>query len=608
MPEAMDNMLSKGRDALAHRGPDHAGQWWSPDRRVGLAQRRLAIVDLSENGQQPMLDRRRRLAISFNGEIYNFRDLREELRQKGVTFTTQTDTEVILKAYDAWGIGMLDRLEGMFAFALHDIDQAKLHLARDRAGEKPLYIHRGSGVLRFASELKGLLADPAMPRRINPQALDCYLAAGFVPGSLCMLEGYEKLLPAHAMEFDLRSGRTQTWSYWSPPGLTDTAAPPEALVDEFHDLLKTSVARQMVADVPVGVLLSGGIDSSLIAAMAANGTRTTKTFTIRFPGHRNLDETAHARLVAQYLQTDHVELEARPEDAFDLLPFLAAQFDEPLGDSSLIPTYLVSRLVRQHCTVALGGDGGDELFAGYDHHRAHLGHAQGLAMLPSPVRRLLGHLAEQWMPVGARGRNHLRMLATDRHSGLPYIAPHFDRRIRQRLTEKPLPPVSAEQVMLRSTISCSDPVQSATRTDFQRYLPDDILVKVDRASMACGLEMRAPFLDRPMLDFAFGRVPSRFKADASGGKLLPKRLAEQLFPPEFDRQRKQGFSIPLGAWLRQEPLATFVKDVLMAPDTLLSAPFAASLFDGHRKGRSNSERLFILAMLELWKRTYGAHL
>ena len=607
-PETADRLLAAGRDAMAHRGPDDAGLWWSADRRVGLAQRRLAIVDLSPSGHQPMRDAEAGLAITFNGEIYNFRDLRQELQGRGARFTTGTDTEVILKAYRVWGMDMLDRLEGMFAFALHDEGAGKVYLARDRAGEKPLYLHGAPGVLRFASELKGLLADPAMPRRIDPQALDCYLAAGFIPGALCLLQGYTRLLPAHAMEFDLATGKTRSWRYWTPPAPPRAPEDAETLVDALHEVLRASVARQLVADVPVGVLLSGGVDSSLVAALAAECATEVRTFTVRFPGHGALDETEHARLVARHLGTTHTELEARAEDAFDLLPTLARQFDEPLGDSSLIPTYLVSRLVRQHCTVALGGDGGDELFAGYGHHRAALMPAAGLDRLPASLRRRIGALAERALPAGMRGRNHLRLLARDRVTGRPYVAPHFDPGLRHRLTGTDLGARSAETLLAPADGGGLDPVQAATRADFGTYLPDDILTKVDRASMACALEMRAPFLDRPMLDFAFGRVPSALKADGTGGKLLPKLLAGRVLPPEFDRQRKQGFSIPLGSWLRQDPLAGFFRDLLSGPDTLLPAAPATALLDGHARGRSNSERLFILAMLELWRRNYGAHL
>lgn len=603
-----DSLLVRGRDAMEHRGPDDAGVHWSEDRRVGMAQRRLAIVDLSANGHQPMRDDEAKLVISFNGEIYNFRDLREELRGKGFSFATATDTEVILKAYRAWGIGMMERLEGMFAFALHDVGAGKLFLARDRAGEKPLFYFATAEGVRFASELKGLLADPAMPRRIDPLALDCYLAAGFIPGALCILAGYAKLLPAQVMEFDLANGARRQWAYWTLPGPSNTPAGDEDLLEEFHGLLKFSVARQLVADVPVGVLLSGGVDSSLIAAMAAASQSRIKTFTVRFPGHAALDETEHARLIAGHLGTDHMELETAAADAFDLLPALAAQFDEPMGDSSLIPTYLVSRLVRQHCTVALGGDGGDELFAGYGHHRRALVPPSGLQRLPGFVRNGIGQMAERWLSPGTRGRNHLRMIASDQETSLPYVAPHFDPRARQRITGLGAQGVRAEDVLCQDVPSGRDPVEVSTRNDFCKYLPDDILVKVDRASMACSLEMRAPFLDRPMLDFAFGQVPSRLKADHQAGKLLPKRLAKSLFPDAFDTQRKQGFSIPLGAWLRQQPLARFFRDLLTGPDTLLPGADAASLLDGHGRGRTNSERLFILGMLELWRRKYGAHL
>lgn len=603
-----DALLLLGRDAMEHRGPDDAGVHWSEDRRVGLAQRRLAIVDLSAKGHQPMRDDEARLVISFNGEIYNFRELREELRGKGFSFSTATDTEVILKAYRAWGIAMLERLEGMFAFALHDVGAGKLFLARDRAGEKPLFYFVTAEGVRFASELKGLLADPAMPRRIDPVALDCYLAAGYIPGALCILEGYAKLLPAHVLEFDLATGARRQWAYWTLPETSRASASEEELLDEFHRLLKSSVARQLVADVPVGVLLSGGVDSSLIAAMAADARARIKTFTVRFPGHAALDETEHARLIARHLGTDHLELETAPEEAFDLLPALAQQFDEPVGDSSLIPTYLVSRLVRQHCTVALGGDGGDELFAGYGHHRRALVSPSAVQRLPAFVRKGLGHAAERWLPLGTQGRNYLRMAASDRRTGTPYVAPHFDAYARERMTGYVTKDLRAESILCQDRASGMDPVETSTRNDFRKYLPDDILVKIDRASMACSLEMRAPFLDRPMLDFAFGQVPSRLKADAREGKLLPKRLAKTLFPPNFDTQRKQGFSIPLGAWLREQPLLGLFQDLLIGPDTLLPSGAAVALLNGHRLGRNNSERLFILGMLELWRRQYGAHL
>ena len=290
--------LAIGRDAMTHRGPDDAGEWWSKDGRVGLAQRRLSIIDLSPAGHQPMHDGTGALSIVFNGEIYNFAELRGQLVAKGHGFKSHSDTEVILAAYREWGTDCLSRLNGMFAFALYDARQQTVLLARDRAGEKPLFYHQANGVLRFASELKALLADPALPRRIDPEALDCYLAMGYVPGERCILQGFNKLPPAHALHFDLRVGTAKVWRYWQLPELN--AAMPQgpldeiALLDELEFLLADAVRRQLVADVPVGVLLSGGVDSSLITAMAVRASNQVQTFTIGFPGHGKLDETAHA--------------------------------------------------------------------------------------------------------------------------------------------------------------------------------------------------------------------------------------------------------------------------------------------------------------------------
>lgn len=289
----------KGRDAMTHRGPDDAGEWWSEDGRVGLAHRRLKVVDLTGAGHQPMQDSWRELTIAYNGEIYNFKEIREELSAKGVNFHSKSDTEVIIASYREWGFDCLSHLNGMFAFALYDSQRQTVFLARDRAGEKPLFYHYTNGTLRFASELKALLADSMLPRSIDHDSLDCYLAMGFVPGGRCILEGFQKLPPGHALRFDLQKGKIHIWRYWHLPELDPTAengkVDETALLDELEKLCEDAVRRQLVADVPLGVLLSGGVDSSLVTAMAVRSSSKVKTFTIRFPGHGRLDETEHAR-------------------------------------------------------------------------------------------------------------------------------------------------------------------------------------------------------------------------------------------------------------------------------------------------------------------------
>ena len=598
--------LVAGRDAMAHRGPDDAGEWWSRNGCVGLAHRRLSIIDLSAAGHQPMSDVAGRLTIVFNGEIYNFADLRLELEAKGAMFRSHSDTEVILAAYREWGAECVSRLNGMFAFALYDAEQQVVLLARDRAGEKPLFYHYADGTLRFASELKGLLADPALPRRIEPESLDCYLALGYVPGGRCILQGFNKLPAAHALRFDMKSGLAKVWRYWQLPDLRTSAVPDEAaLLDELESLLQDSVRRQLVADVPVGVLLSGGVDSSLVTAMARRSSSKLKTFTIRFPGHGSLDETEHARLIARHFATEHVELEAQPTTA-DLLPRLARQFDEPVLDSSMIPTFLVCELVRRHCTVALGGDGGDELFGGYGSYSRLLWMENRLGRVPRPLRSLISMTAERALPVGLKGRNWLQGLGADLQRGLPLVSSFFSPTTRTRLMAAEHGwPLVAEQVMARDVSPRVDLLQRATRTDFSNYLAEDILVKVDRASMLSSLEVRAPLLDYRLIEFAFGKVPSRLKATPREKKTLLKRLTMRVLPPEFDRQRKQGFSIPLARWLRAGAFREMFHEVLLDPQTMFDRRTVRKLLAGQDRGRSNGERLFGLVLFELWRREYG---
>ncbi len=604
--------LTAGRDVMTHRGPDDAGEWWSEDGRVGLGHRRLSILDLSPLGHQPMRDEERGLAIAFNGEIYNHGELREELSALGFVFRSHSDTEVLLAAYAAWDQDCLARLNGMFAFALYDAPRQTMLLARDRAGEKPLFYRLDRGVLYFASELKALMANPALPRRIDPAALDCYLAMGFVPGERCILQGYNKLPPAHALTFDLRYGATRVWRYWSVPELsTESAGAAEetALLDKLEALLEDAVGRQLVADVPVGILLSGGVDSSLVTAMAVRRSSKVRTFSIGFPGHGKLDETPHARLIARHFGTEHTELMAEPPTA-DLMPRLAWQFDEPIVDSSMIPTFLVSELVRQRCTVALGGDGGDELFGGYPEYSRLLWMQRWTARLPSAPRRVLAGAAERLLPVGfARSnvRTWLIAVGDDLAHSLPLVASYFDPTTRRKLMHGHAGYRLVAEDIRRDRIPAQpDLLERATRMDFGDYLAEDILVKVDRASMLNSLEVRAPLLDYRLIEFAFSRVPSHLKATVSDKKILLKRLAARVLPPEFDLQRKQGFSIPITAWLKCGRFRELFWDVLTDPGCLFDRRAVRGLLNGQDRGLSNGERLFALVQFEMWRRHYGA--
>lgn len=597
--------LMPGRDAMAHRGPDGAGVYWSEDGKVGFGHLRLAIIDTSPLGAQPMASPDGRVMITYNGEVYNHLELKAELSALGHEFRSTSDTEVVLAAYRQWGLGFLERIDGMFALGLHDIAAGRVLLARDRAGEKPLFYRLQDGELRFSSELKGMLADPAFSRVIDPAALDCYLAFGYVPGDRCILKDVAKLPAAHAMLFDLADGEAKIWPYWKLPPLQPGSLDDVALVDRLERLLEDAVRRQVVADVPVGLLLSGGVDSSLITALAARGTGTVRTYTVGFKQYGDFDETPHAQLVASHFGTDHTVLEA-DDVGPDLLTRLARQYDEPLIDSSMIPTFVVSEQIRRHCTVALGGDGGDELFGGYHSASAAAALQAQLGGFPVWPRRQAARLADL-MPAGMKGRTRLRMLGTDMSRELPPVACHFDRAQRRRLMVRQGHwPLVAEGVRAARTPTEDDAVQRMTRFDFENYMAEDILVKVDRAAMLNSLEVRSPFLDRRVIEFAYGEVPSRLKATPSARKIILRKLAKKVLPPQFDSIRKQGFGIPINHWLKQGAWRQRFEELLYDQGCIFARPEIEALFRGLDAGRPVKEPLFGLALFELWRREYGA--
>jgi asparagine synthase (glutamine-hydrolysing) len=601
-PEA----LVAQRDAISHRGPDDAGLWWSEDRRVGLAHRRLSIHDLTAAGHQPM-EGWQGQQIVFTSEIYTFREIRRELEGRGYAFRTGTDTEVLLAGYDAWGTGLLERLNGMFAVDIWDPRARQLLLSRDRAGEKPLFYYRNGD--RFASELKALLADPSFPRRLDREALEHHLAYGYVPFDRCILEDYHKLPQGHALIYRPDTHALRVWPYWSLPD----AAPPatadrEELVAELEALLTDAVRRQLVADVPVGVLLSGGLDSSLVTAVAARvSPAALNTFTISFPGSGRFDEAPYARLVADHFGTSHTELVAEPAHV-ELLPELARQYDEPIADSSVVPTFLVPRLIRRHATVALGGDGGDELFGGYTWYSRFLRQERVRRYIPGPVRQAAGMAVAYGVPSGFRGRGYLLAATADLPGSMAQQGVLFDARSRRRLLASargPLRSEAPERFRQRLCDSGHTPLQRMTGTDFRSYLVDDILVKVDRASMLTSLEVRAPWLDYRIVEFAHARVPDSLRATTGEKKILPRLLGERLLPEALDLKRKQGFSIPLEQWVRGE-WGGFFREVLEGGDDSIFDPRTVQqlLAAGGPRSELHTHRLFALTMFELWRREY----
>lgn len=604
------DVLNRMRDTLMHRGPDDAGTWISPDGTIGLAHRRLSVIDLSPGSRQPMVDGTGQTAIVFNGEMYNFIELRQELHAKGHTFRTQSDTEVILAAYREWGDECLTRLQGMFSFCICDIEKRRLFVARDRAGEKPLFYYRSPGSIVFASELKAIMADPVFPRKLDMEGLNYYLMYGYIPGWKSILSDVRKLPAGHKMVYDVQNDVLSIDRYWKLPE-ADGCAPCSAdeLADELEALLEDAVKHQLIADVPLGVLLSGGIDSSIVTAIASRvSSKPVKTFTITFPGHKKYDESRYARLVGAHFGTDHTELAAETAN-IELLSDLARQYDEPLADSSMVPTYLVSRLIRRHATVALGGDGGDELFGGYFHYSWIQLQEKARLILPLVLREGLACLGRRCVPLGFKGRTYIIGLGGCIMNSVAHVNVFFDHHVRLKLLSTAAKGFdgsfpAAENYRTELAIPGNSAIQKAMAMDFLTYLADDILVKVDRASMLSSLEIRAPFLDHRIIEFAFRKVPDYLKVRGKQRKILLRHLAERLLPEELDLNRKQGFAIPLSQWLKG-PWGAYFEEVLRdLPEELFNRRFVAELIERQKRGYSNTQRLFALLIFELWRKHY----
>ena len=578
-------------NTLYHRGPDDGGVWI--DERVGVAlgSRRLAIVDLSPDGHQPMVSRSERYVVAFNGEIYNFRSLRNALEQESsagnVGFRGHSDTEVLLAAVERWGLEQaVARFVGMFAFAIWDRREQRLSLGRDRLGEKPLYYGWCGDVFLFGSELKALRAHPAFHGDINRQALVDYLRFGYIPAPASIYEGVCKLLPGAILTLDCQRKATPApVPYWSIDAVVQEGGdrPYLGTVDEAREhleaLLRNSIREQMVADVPVGALLSGGIDSStIVSLMQAESRHTVRTFTIGFDEER-YNEANHAQVIARQLATEHTELYVTPREAMEVIPDLPLMYDEPFADSSQIPTFLVSRLAREHVTVALSGDGGDELFGGYERYAWGDTIWNAVDRVPIGVRRAVAG-AVQTIPSHGweAGLRAFRPLLPDsvahRATGdkLHRLATFMQAQHPGVLYESLLSSCdrpSSIVIGARTSIDRSGDhhwadsinfVQSAMAWDAKNYLPDDILTKVDRASMGVSLEVRAPFLDHRIFEFAW-QLPLSMKVRDGQSKWLLRQVLYRYLPPELVERPKSGFGVPIGDWLRG-PLRDWAETLL----------------------------------------------
>ncbi|TWB56442.1 asparagine synthase (glutamine-hydrolyzing) [Nitrospirillum viridazoti] len=611
-------------DRLAHRGPDDRGVWQDDSAGVALANRRLAIIDLSPLGHQPMTSADGRVTVAFNGEIYNYQDLRQQLVGEGVVFRGQSDTEVLVEAIARWGAARaLAACNGMFGLAIWLADERRLLLVRDRLGEKPLYWSLSNGVLLFASELKAIRAELGYRAVPDEAALADYFRHGFIPAPRTAFTGIHQLLPGTCMTVSA-DGSAETRAYWSVADAARRAlAAPLTLEDPeilrlTGDLLTDAVRRRMVSDVPLGVFLSGGIDSALVAALMQGQSATPiRSFTIGFD-QAEFDESAAAEATARALGTDHTTLRVDAGDAVDLVPHLAGMYDEPFADISAIPTALLCRLARRQVTVALSGDGGDEAFGGYSRH-LWAGSADRWRRRPAWLRHGLARLdaavPDAWIDGAVHLlRPHLRQpsdkvgkfldavaAADEDQAYIAMLGMKADAILRPGLALEMAAPVALAPV---TSLGGADPALRLQLRDLARYLPDGVLVKVDRASMAAGLEARAPLLDPRVVEWGL-RLPLRQRLRDGRGKWMLRRLLADRLPQGVVTAPKTGFGAPLGAWLRG-PLRDWASTLLdgATGDALIQAPVAAALWRQHLSGRhDHAGRLWTVLSYLSWKAT-----
>ncbi|MCA9131776.1 MAG: asparagine synthase (glutamine-hydrolyzing) [Planctomycetales bacterium] len=609
-------ILERMTDVLQHRGPDGRGTYLAScpsGGGVALGHRRLAIIDVA-SGQQPLGNEDQTVWITFNGEIYNYRELRRDLEQRGHQFRTASDTETIIHLYEELGVRCLQLLRGMFAFALWDARQQSLLLARDRLGQKPLVYCVGDERLLFASEIKSILQVPGVRREVDADALNLYLTYGCVPQPRTMFCGIRKLPPAHFALY--RRGQLAIQRYWQPDWNAETNRSVAQIQEELQAELRDSVRLRLRSDVPIGAFLSGGIDSTtIVGLMQQLLPHPVQTFTMGFP-ERAYDEAPFARQAAQHLGTAHRELQVAPLSA-RLLPSLTWHFDEPFGDSSALPAWRLAAATRAHVKVALTGDGGDELFGGYPRYRT-IQRLNAFERLPSPVRRMLANSAWQLLPGsdGQRGwmprlRYRMGILRQDADARyLHWVAVFSPTRLAGLLTPKfqahlcEAPEERLKQALQRSGRAAG---LRAMQCDLQTYLPDDLLAKVDITSMAHGLECRSPFLDHRVVELALS-IPFRYQLDRSLAKPLLTRTFAEHIPTSLQRRKKMGFCVPLDTWFRG-PLRGLARDMLLTgpgPDRgILCRQAVSRLLAQHSSGQwQHGERIWNLICLEQWHRDY----
>jgi len=604
--------ISRMTDTLVHRGPDDRGTWVDKNLGIALGQRRLSILDLSPAGHQPMSNTQGDIWVVFNGEIYNFLELRDELMGLGYRFKSHCDTEVIIYAYEEWGEKCFERFNGMFAVALWNSRDKRLILARDRLGKKPLYYYIKDGTIAFASELKAIIEHPFFKKEIDELNLHRYFTLGNVPYTGAIFKNTFKVAAGHYMVFD--GTDIKDYIYWDILGIINKSDKQSISLyeaqEELEELLKSSVKYRLISDVKLGAFLSGGIDSStIVSIMAALDSKAVKTFTIGFYEEK-FNEAEYARDIAKHLNTEHYELYIKPQDCFETITKLPKIYDEPFADSSAIPTYLVSKMTREHVTVALSGDGGDELFCGYNHY-LYMNKLKPVNYMPAAVKKIIFGALERFMP-GKKYKTFARYLQQE---DFFRVYEHLMSHWRMGYLDKLFNGRADSSAALKDTVFYSTYknrenaglLDKLMMVDVRNYLVDDILVKVDRASMANSLESRVPLLDYRIVEFALS-LPLAYKFDGKTTKKILRNILYKYVPRELMERPKKGFSIPLSVWMRNE-LKHLVSQYLdknrINRQGIFNGEFVASIVNEHMAEKANNmNMIWSMLMFQMWYEHY----
>jgi asparagine synthase (glutamine-hydrolysing) len=619
----VSEVINSMSDTMIHGGPDDCGSYvmQNDNYQIALGHRRLAIIDVSVNGHQPMISPDRNIVLVFNGEIYNYEEIRTQLQNEGIKFTTHSDTEVIIEAYRKWGITSIKNFIGMFAFLLLDKKNDVLYAVRDRAGVKPLYYYKNEQLIIFGSELKSFHKHPLFKKELNNDALALYLQFGYIPAPHCIFKNALKVLPGHYLKINLLSAEIDNTTYWSAtevykqPLIKDVQLPD--IIEQTENILVSACNYRMVADVPVGVFLSGGYDSSLVTSLLQKDrTDKIKTFSIGFDEEK-FNEAQYAKKVAEHLGTDHTEYYCTQKDALDILPLLPEIYDEPFGDSSAIPTTLVSKLASQTVKVALSADGGDEVFGGYERYSSLINLKNRLIPIPLPLQRLLGKLGTALNPesvFASSPKNVLnksiskfsKILDSENMAEASYwVSINFTQKQLENILNKPFKKLTTNFDEAATFDKGADDINTMLAVDYITYLPDDILTKVDRATMSVSLEGREPLLDHRILEW-MAQIPGSAKIKNGTKKYILKEIVHKYIPEEIMDRPKMGFGVPIEDWFKKDLkdyFETYLGEGALKKHNLFNIDFIQKKKAWYYTGKANKNvvaQLWFILMFQMW--------